>query len=48
MWAIAGTFWMSDDARLWDVSKLYNAPQWEALRKLASTALRMIESKNSP
>jgi hypothetical protein len=43
----AGSFSGPGNARLWEVSELYVAPEWEELRRLASTALRLLGSENS-
>ena len=36
-----------ENAPLWEMSELYRAPQWEELRRLASTALKLLGLENS-
>jgi hypothetical protein len=43
----ADSFGGSENAPLWEIGELYTAPQWEELRSLASTALKMLASKDS-
>jgi hypothetical protein len=36
-----------ENGPLWEISELYRAPQWEELRRLASTALNLLGLENS-
>ena len=43
----ADSFSGPENAQLWEISQLYTAPQWEELRRLASTALNMLGGDKS-
>lgn len=41
-----GSFSGFENAPLWEISELYRAPQWEEVRRLASTALNLLGLEN--
>jgi hypothetical protein len=44
----AGSFSGPENAPLWEISALHRASQWEELRRLAATALKLLELEKSP